>query len=85
MKMKVWHIPQVPMQPFEVEVDSISEGRKLLEVLAKYDLFQFEHRIKPDYANMSGLVYLDADGEWIDVEEDDEGEVARLVEQGAKP
>ena len=26
MKLRVWHIPQVPMKPFIVEVASVEEG-----------------------------------------------------------
>lgn len=66
-RLQVWWIPQIPMQPFEVEVNSVREAKKLLDVLAKYDAFQFENRIKPDYANAGGLVEWDAEAnEWVD-------------------
>lgn len=64
-KLKLWWIPQVPMKAFEVEVASLAEGVKLLDVLAQYDLFQFENRVKPDYCNAGGIVMLE-DGEWVD-------------------
>lgn len=41
------------------------EGRRLLNTLAYYDRFQFENRIKPDYANMGSLQHF-VDGEWED-------------------
>lgn len=53
--LQVWWIPQVPMKAFEVDVASIEEGAKIMDVLAKYDLFQYKNRIKPDYANAGGL------------------------------
>ncbi len=53
--LKVWHIPQVPGEPFYVPVSSLEEATKVLGVLADYDLFQYEDRIKPDYCNASGL------------------------------
>ena len=68
-ELKVWWIPQVPMEPFEVEVSSLREGRKLLEVLGDYDLFQLEKRIKPDYSNAGGIVRW-VDGDWEDVDEE---------------
>lgn len=37
-----------------------------MDVLADYDQFQFENRIKPDYCNMGGLLMVDDDGEWVD-------------------
>lgn len=54
--LQVRHIPQVPMESFKVDVDSLEEAIKLLEVLADYDLFQFKHNIKPDYCNIGDLV-----------------------------
>ena len=76
--LRVWHIPQVPMEPFYVAVASIEEGERICEVLADYDLFQYRNKIKPDYANAQGIsVYCeDLDDElggpgWIDVEEDE--------------
>lgn len=63
--LKVWHVPQMPCKAFEVEVYSLTEAKRIINVLADYDLFQFDNKIKPDYCNASGLsVYLD--GEWVD-------------------
>lgn len=59
MKLRVWHIPQVPMEPFYVEVSSVEEGARMINALADYDLFQFEKNIKPDYCNMNGLEMWD--------------------------
>lgn len=61
----VWHIPQVPMTQFCVKVDSPKQAKKILDVLADYDSFQFENNIKPDYCNASGLVVLE-DGDWTE-------------------
>ncbi len=75
LKFKVWWIPQIPMKSFEVSVSSIEEGRKLCEVLADYDLFQFENKIKPDYCNSGGVVFRHPaidNGAWLDVPDDEE-------------
>lgn len=77
--LRVWHIPQVPGKPFHVYVDTPQEAQRLVNVLAQYDLFQYENRIKPDYCNASGLEeYLSDDGygnpgwcEWCDEETGD--------------
>ena len=63
--LQVWWIPQVPMKAFTVSVTSISEAKKILDVLANYDIFQFTSNIKPDYSNAGGLNVWE-DGEWID-------------------
>ncbi|EAV9187409.1 superinfection exclusion protein [Salmonella enterica] len=59
MKLRVWHIPQVPMKPFYIEVSNVEEGVKIMDVLASYDRFQFESKIKPDYCNANGLEMWD--------------------------
>jgi len=62
--LKVWWIPQVPMNAFEVSVSSVEEAAKIMTVLADYDLFQYENRVKPDYCNTGGLLVFQG-GEWI--------------------
>jgi hypothetical protein len=39
IKLKVWWVPQVPMKPFYVNVSSVEEGVKIMDVLADYDDF----------------------------------------------
>lgn len=76
-----WWVPQVPMESFEVKVDSVKEAGLILETLARYDLFQYENKIKPDYANAGGLVMFDPedatdspDGIWVDWCDEETGE-----------
>lgn len=78
--LQVWWIPQVPMKSFDVDVGSVAEGVKIMDVLAAYDAFQFENRVKPDYCNAGGLRRwcADSDGEgtpgWEDWFDDETGE-----------
>ena len=66
-KLRVWHIPQVPGKPFYVYVDTIEEGKKVMDILAAYDLFQLENRIKPDFTNVQRLQrYEEEEKGWID-------------------
>ncbi len=66
-KLRIWWIPQVPMKAFRVEVETPQEAKKLLEILANYDIFQFENKIKPDYSNVGGLESYDQESkEWSD-------------------
>lgn len=76
-QLRVWWIPQVPMKPFYVYVDSIYEAVKIMDVLALYDAFQFINNIKPDYCNAGGVEICEQlEGEsspewnmwWIDVD-----------------
>jgi hypothetical protein len=69
---RVWWIPQVPMKAFEVDVDTLAEAKLLIDVLADYDLFQYENKVKPDYCNTGGITRWDAaEGEYLDVDEDE--------------
>lgn len=66
--LRVWWIPQVPMQAFNVGVPDLQTASLLLDVLANYDRFQFENNIKPDYSNAGGLTVFEG-GEWVDYSE----------------
>lgn len=67
MKLRVWHIPQVPGKPFYIPVNDIREAKKVMDILAYYDLFQLENNIKPDFCNASGVEIWDEEAkEWCD-------------------
>ena len=70
-RMYVQHFPQIPCEPFKVEVSSFEEAAKLFDTLAFYDLHQFEHNIKPDYCNMTILTVFDEEGDTMDLAEDE--------------
>lgn len=72
-KLRVWWVPQIPMEPFITPVSSIEEGVKIMEVLAQYDLFQYYKNVKPNYCNTGGLQFFDPtddvdspEGSWVD-------------------
>lgn len=66
-RLRIWHIPQVPMRAFHVEVETLKEAIKILDILANYDLFQFENQVKPDYCNAQGLQEWDEEEqEWTE-------------------
>jgi len=72
-KLRIWWIPQIPMCAFKVEVNNILEAKKILNVLADYDEFQFKNNVKPDYSNVGGLEFFDEENkEWSEFE-DEEG------------
>ena len=78
--LRVWHIPQIPGKPFHVAVATPREGALLLRALADYDIFQFENRIKPDYANAQGLEVYEG-GEWLEWENPDGGEIGDVASE----
>lgn len=65
-KLRVWWIPQVGMgQVFYVPVNTVEEGKKLLDTLAAYDMFQLQNNVKPDFCNTGGIqMYDDESKEW---------------------
>ena len=92
--LQVWWIPQIPMEPFEVDVKSVEEGVKILIVLADYDIFQFKNKVKPDYSNVGGLRRwcANSDGEgkpgwedWYDEETGDEDPEEWLTNHSSQP
>lgn len=73
-KLRVSHFPQIPCKPFIVDVNNLEEARLIYNTLANYDLFQYENRIKPDYANATVVEEFDEEEqEWISWSDDETG------------
>lgn len=71
-QLRVWWMPQVPGPSFDMRVKSVEEGVKIMQTLAEYDTFQYEHQIKPDFSNAGGLQMSDDKGvTWDDWEIND--------------
>jgi len=71
---QVWWCPQVPMEAFTTPVASYAAGKALEDVLAAYDAFQFENRVKGDYCNAGGTQFnhpVLTGGEWHDIDADE--------------
>jgi len=80
--LRVWWIPQIPMESFYVRVLNLREAFLLEITLASYDNFQFINNIKPHYSNAGGTQRWEENGEggygWFDVDweyEVDQGNV----------
>ena len=63
--LRVWWIPQLPMKSFYVPVDNAKDAVFILHTLGRYDQFQLDNNIKPDYSNVGGLEVFE-DGEWCE-------------------
>lgn len=72
-ELRVWWIPQVPGDAFHTPVKTIAEAKLLIDTMSRYDMFQFEQKIKPDYSNAGGLEVWDGTEwlEWLDEDGDD--------------
>jgi len=51
-KLRVVHIPQVPMDGFTIEVKNEREAFLIEETLANQHLFLYENDVIPDYSNV---------------------------------
>lgn len=75
-KLRVWWNPQVGVSKiFYIPVESPEEGKKVMDMLAAYDMFQLQENLKPDFANAGGLQMFDeTENEWTDwyLEDDEE-------------
>lgn len=67
-KLRVWWMPQVGIgKTFYIPVETVEEGKKVMDVLGTYDLFQLQNNVKPDYVNAGGLEMWDEEEEeWRD-------------------
>jgi hypothetical protein len=79
-KLRIWWIPQVPMNPFHWRVNSVLEAKNMLDMLGAYDQFEFENKVKPDYSNTGGLQeFSEEEQDWFDYE-DEEGRCIDEIE-----
>lgn len=73
-KYRVCHIPMIPGESFNVEVQSIEEAKKVMDILGDYDLFLEEQHIRGDYSNASFLEeYSEEEQDWVTWMDDDTG------------
>lgn len=57
-----------------MKISNLQEARLLYNVLADYDLFQYQNRIKPDYANATVVqIWSEEDGVWMDWYDEETG------------
>lgn len=74
VRWRIYWIPQIPMEPFYNDVADYRAGCLLGDILGRYDLFQYEKNVKPDYSNMGGVQWnhpILTEGEWCDMDDDD--------------
>jgi len=71
-KLRVAHFPQIPCEPFIVEVKDEEQAFLVAEALANQHLFLFANRMIPDYTNVVIVEMFDpnSDGDgnadWVD-------------------
>lgn len=70
-RLQVWHYPQLPCEPFKVDVKDEYEALKIIDTLADQHLWLFKNKFIPDYAN-AFHVMMEENGEWVDYENDGE-------------
>ena len=64
VKYRVWWISKPPREGFYYEVKNLEEAKKVVDVLAKYDLYLGDLID----CNVCGVQELGTDGEWNDCE-----------------
>jgi hypothetical protein len=78
--LRVWWIPQVPMKSFHVPVKNVKQAMLILDTLARYDQFQLDNNIKPDYSNTGGLQEFTG-GDWTEWDNDDGDDIDAVMDQ----
>lgn len=71
---RIWWIPAVPGTPVFFECPTPETAVRLLDAISLYDLWLTDQRIMGDWANAGGVQRWDprGDGEWVDVEWDED-------------
>jgi len=72
-KLRVYHIPQVPMDAFYIPVVNEEQAALIMFALSIQHLWLEKNNVIPDYSNAMGVEMLGEDGEWEDYWNDDEG------------
>ncbi|APW58627.1 hypothetical protein [Paludisphaera borealis] len=82
VEMRISWMSQTTMEPFTYPVPDMDTASLLLDALAQYDLFQFERKVKPDYANCGGAEWrhpILTGGEWVEFDPDDASDRMELA------
>ena len=77
--LRVWWIPQVPGEAFHVRVKSVEQAKFTITLLADYDQFQLDQRVKGDYSNAGGLQMWDGE-EWTEWYSEDGEDIDEVME-----
>lgn len=64
-RLQVHHYPQLPCEPFSVDVENEHEAIKIINTLADQHIWLLKNKLIPDYNNTFNVVMLDG-SEWVD-------------------
>lgn len=73
--IKIYYYPQIGKAPaYEVVVPDFAAAVSTLNAVIGLSIFEFKHRLKPDYTDAAGIVRYESDGEggyaWFEIDED---------------
>ena len=72
-KYKVIFIPKLGCDAqYEEEFDTSEQAERSLNSIANYTLMLNEASLMPDYSNCGMVCGLDDDGDWVEIEADEE-------------
>jgi hypothetical protein len=85
VKYRVVHVPQIGSKAGNFVIENIkspAQGYNIMQMLAYYDLFQFHHKIKPDYCNACFFEYFDEEEkQWMSWYDEDGREIDEHFEE----
>ena len=66
-KLRVLHYPQIPCEPFFVDVKDEEQALLVKETLADQHLYLYDNNFIPDYSNIIMVVmWDDVEKDWVD-------------------
>lgn len=76
MKYQKYKVVFIPMfggnAQYEEEFDTSEKAEQALKTIADYTLLLHECSLMPDYSNIGMVCGLDDDGEWVEIDADEE-------------
>ncbi len=73
-RLQVWHYPQVPCEPFIVDVKDEYEAVKIINTLADQHIWLLQNKLIPDYSNTFEVVMFDVkEQDWAVYFNEEEG------------
>ena len=68
MMLQVWWTPAVPGEAFTMEVQTVEDGHRLLDILVDYTRYLEGRGLLPVYDADAGGLQAYEDGDWYDAE-----------------
>lgn len=74
-RLQVWHYPQLPCEPFKIDVKDEHEAIKIIEIIGDQHIWLYKNKMIPDYCNSFAVMMWEEElgiNEWVEYWNDEE-------------